>query len=67
MIGNKRYLAFRTERLEKQNRWLTILASAIIVVLIIAITAGPALVRSLGDDTAEERADLSRQGNAIQP
>lgn len=59
MIGNKRYLAFRTERLEKQNRWLTILVSAIIIVLIIAITAGPALVRFLGDDSIDETAELS--------
>ncbi len=59
MIGNKRYLALRTERLEKQNRWLTILACAIIVVLILAITAGPALVRSLGSDGTDETAELS--------
>lgn len=66
MIGNKRYLAFRTERLEKQNRWLTILVSAIIVVLIVAITAGPALVRSLGDNTADEEAAHSEQDSTNQ-
>lgn len=66
MIGNKRYLAFRTERLEKQNRWLTILASAIIVVLIIAITAGPALVRFLGDDSIDETAEPSGQESEMQ-
>jgi hypothetical protein len=66
MIGNKRYLAFRTEQLEKQNRWLTILVSAIIVVLIIAITAGPALVRSVGDEAAEDELSLSGQDSDIQ-
>lgn len=61
MKGNKRYLAFRTDRLEKQNRWLTILASAVIVVLIIAITAGPALVRFLSDEDTDETAELAEQ------
>ena len=61
MIGNKRYLAFRTEQLEKQNRWLTILVGAIIVVLIVAITAGPALVRSVGDEAVEGELNISGQ------
>ena len=67
MIGNKRYLAFRTERLEKQNRWLTILASAIIIVLIIAITAGPALVRSLGNNSTGKTAEISGQEPGPRP
>ncbi|MGI9204527.1 MAG: hypothetical protein ACR2Q3_10980 [Woeseiaceae bacterium] len=66
MIGNKRYLAFRTERLEKQNRWLTILVSAIIVVLVVAITAGPALVRALGEDAAPGNLDSSKQAGDLE-
>jgi len=66
MIGNKRYLATRTEQLEKQNRWLTVLVSAIIVVVVVAITAGPALVRTLGDNTAPGNLDTSAQEKDLQ-
>lgn len=66
MIGNKRYLASRTEQLEKQNRWLTILVSAIIVVVVVAITAGPALVRNLGDSTATGSPESSSRGSDLQ-
>ena len=45
MIAHRRYLAFRTEKLESQNRWLTILTGATLVVLLVVITAGPTLVR----------------------
>lgn len=66
MLGNKRYLAARTEQLEKQSRWLTILVSAIIVVLVVAITAGPALVRTLGETTDSEEPDTSAQDTNLQ-
>ena len=66
MIGNKRYLATRTEQLEKQNRWLTVLVSAIIVVVVVAITAGPALVRTLEDDRAPGNLDSSARETDLQ-
>ena len=66
MIGNKRYLATRTEQLEKQNRWLTVLVSAIIVVVVVAITAGPALVRTLEDDSAPGNLDSSARETDLQ-
>lgn len=53
MNAHRKYLAFRTERQEMQNRWLTILCGAIIVVVIVTITAGPGIVRVNDEATAD--------------
>ncbi|MBT6208622.1 MAG: hypothetical protein HOI35_01195 [Woeseia sp.] len=65
MIAHKRNLVFRTERQEKQNRWLTILSGAIIVVVVIvAITAGPSLVRATSDASAYSTTDVGTRSAA---
>lgn len=53
MSAHKRYLKFRNERLENKNRWLTILAVAVLIVLLVAIMAGPAFIRVTGESTTE--------------
>jgi len=44
MFRHRRYLNGRNERLEKQSRWLTIVATATIVIILIAIVGGPTVV-----------------------
>ena len=53
----------RLEMLERQNRWLTIIAGATILMLLIAATGGPAIMRAMAMHTVDEndniRAELS--------
>jgi len=47
MFRHRRYLNGRNERLEKQSRWLTIVASATIVIILIAVVGGPTVVETI--------------------
>lgn len=59
----------RLEMLERQNRWLTIIAGATIVTMLIAATAGPAVVRAtsiqLIDENDKVRAELSSKDSVV--
>ncbi len=47
MFRHRRYLNGRNERLEKQSRWLTIIASATIVIILVAVVGGPSMVETI--------------------
>jgi hypothetical protein len=59
----------RLEMLERQNRWLTVIAIATIITLLIAATAGPAMVRATViqpvDQDDKDRAELSFERDAV--
>jgi hypothetical protein len=59
----------RIEMLERQNRWLTIIAIATIIALLIAATGGPAVIRAasiqLADEEDNVRAELSLKNKAV--
>lgn len=58
----------RVEMLERQNRWLTIIAIATIITVLFIAAGGPAVVRAtatqLFDDNNNERAELSMKSEA---
>jgi hypothetical protein len=55
----------RLEMLERQNRWLTIIAGATIITLLVAATGGPAVIRATSIQLVDGvRAELSLNGAA---
>lgn len=56
MLPHKRYLDARNERNERQSRWLTILAGAVTIIIILAIATGPTFFGA-----ASDQADPSAQ------
>ena len=59
MIAHRRYLQFRHARSESQNIWLTILAIAIIILLLLVITAGPSTLRFIDEASVSDASSLS--------
>jgi len=61
----------RLEMLERKNRWLTIVAIATIIILLIAVTGGPVVIRAasfqLVDEDNNTRAELSSKDDAVGP
>ena len=59
----------RLEMLERQNRWLTIIAITTIIILLIAATGGPVVIRAtsfqLVDEDDNVRAELSLKDDAV--
>ncbi len=64
-----KYTAARLEMLERQNRWLTIIAVTTIIILLIAATGGPVVIRAtslqLVDEDDNVRAELSLNDDAV--
>jgi len=59
----------RLEMLERQNRWLTILAIATIITVLFVAAGGPAVIRAaaiqLFDEDDNERTSLSLNNEAL--
>ncbi len=59
----------RLEMLERQNRWLTIIAGATIVMLLIAAIGGPVVIRATSikkaDETDNVRTELTLKNDAV--
>jgi len=59
----------RLEMLERKNRWLTIIAIATIIILLIAVTAGPVVIRLTSiqplDEDDNVPAELSMEDDVV--